>query len=414
MKIKNTPLPYIVWWEEKDFKGVSHKRELHPQDYGKCLKLVHNDKMKSIKFYGSPGWKLNIFDNGDCKKSDDWGLITFPYDPNVSVVEVPKIGQQGPSSSVPQGSYEFHLNNGIVGEVTAIKHVTDGSIIGYDYEGIQGYIFPTQKTGTVPLYMLYNSSVGDHFYTISSSGAGEISGWKPKGIIGYVYPNSGQSDRNPVYRWYNPSPNKPKKTDHFYTMSQSEPRPNSGYVYEGIECYLPTMNTTGVLPFYRWYKGSINDHFYTTSKNEPTVGSGYVSEGILGYVFPSHTSGTIPLYRLYSNKVKDHFYTTSANGASSIGSWKPEGIAGYVFSGPAPSNRHPLYRWYKPSPQRPIKTDHFYTTSTNEPTSNSGYLFEGIECYLPLKGTEGSVPLYRFYNSRLNDHYYSKNEPDDL
>ena len=400
-------LYYFIWWEEKNFKGKSHKRILYPEDYGKCLDLVHNDKMKSIKFYGLPGWKLYIYDNGDCKKNDDWGVITFPENYNNTVVEVPLIGKQGPSSCNPPGLYEFHYHNGLPGKVSAVKFTYEGTTFGYNYEGIQGYIYTSQIPGTVPLYMLYNTKAGDHFYTISPDGANPIGDWQPKGLIGYVYSESGQADRLPLYRWYKPSPHKPKKTDHFYTTSRSEPTSSSGYVYEGIECYVPKSNISGTVPFYRWYKGSINDHFYTRSTSEPTAGSGYVSEGVQCNIFPNQSLGTVPLYRLYSDRAKDHFYTISSEGVSSIGSWHPEGIAGWVYSGPAPSNRQPLYRWYKPAPNKPIKTDHFYTTSTGEPASNSGYVFEGIECYLPVQGSVGSVPLYRYYNPTLNDHYYT-------
>lgn len=114
-------IPYIRWWEEKDFKGDSHKRVLNSSDHGKCLKLKNNDAMKSIKFYGLPGWKLYIYDNSGCSTGDDWGVLTFPNDQN-AVVEVPKIGWRGESECNPPGSYKFHRDNGIVGKVSAIKH----------------------------------------------------------------------------------------------------------------------------------------------------------------------------------------------------------------------------------------------------------------------------------------------------
>jgi len=405
--------PYIVWWEDKEFRGTSHKRVLHPSDYGKCLDLVHNDKMKSIKFYGIPGSKLYIYDEGNCRTKDDWGVITFPNNSIISVVEIPLIGKQGPSSCNPPGTYEFHYHNGLPGEVSAIKFTYEGTTFGYNYKGIIGYIYTSQIPGTVPLYMLYNSHAGDHFYTISPNGANPIGDWQPKKIIGYVYSESGQTDRLPLYRWYKSKPNKPKKTDHFYTTTSNEPTSGSGYSFERIECYVPKSNISGTVPFLRWYKKSINDHFYTRSTHEPTEGSGYEYEVIQCNIFPNQSPGTVPLYRLYSKQAGDHFYTISSDGLGSIGSWDPEGIAGWVYSGPVSSHRQPLYRWYKQSSDKPIKTDHFYTTSTSEPTSNSGYEFERIECYLPIRGSVGCVPLYRYYNPTLNDNYYTTNPPNN-
>jgi hypothetical protein len=54
---------YIEWWDKKDFSGNRHRRPLDWRDAGRCIKLRHNDAMKSIKFYGKPGWKLEIYDS---------------------------------------------------------------------------------------------------------------------------------------------------------------------------------------------------------------------------------------------------------------------------------------------------------------------------------------------------------------
>lgn len=135
---------------------------------------------------------------------------------------------------------------------------------GYSQEGIAGYVFSSQVEGTVPLYMLYNPKAGDHFYTIHSSDASSIDGWQPIGIAGYVFPSIAPNSQ-PFYRWYHPSPNKPIKTDHFYTTDSAQV---PEYVSEGIECYLPLSGTPGTVPLYRYYNGALNDHFYTTDWRE--------------------------------------------------------------------------------------------------------------------------------------------------
>jgi hypothetical protein len=50
---------------------------------------------------------------------------------------------------------------------------------------ILGYGFTSQREGTVPLYRRFNPSNGDHMSTLDAS---EGSGYKPDGLIGYVFP----------------------------------------------------------------------------------------------------------------------------------------------------------------------------------------------------------------------------------
>lgn len=116
-------LPYIEWWSEKDFKGKPHTRDLHEVNHGKCIRLQYNDEMKSIKFYALPGWKLYLYDSPDCKGNDDWGVLTFPNDSKITVVEVPRIGRQGEVMCSPKGSYKLYKKDGLPGKVSSIRHV---------------------------------------------------------------------------------------------------------------------------------------------------------------------------------------------------------------------------------------------------------------------------------------------------
>lgn len=119
----NPIIAWIQWWHDKSFTGDRHRRDLHKSDIGKCLKLVHNDAMKSIKVHNDAGFgkafRLQIFDNGNCSSSDDWGEITVDH--SMSIVELPKIGRQGPGSVQPPGTYQFHRHDGLPGKVSAIR-----------------------------------------------------------------------------------------------------------------------------------------------------------------------------------------------------------------------------------------------------------------------------------------------------
>ena len=164
---------------------------------------------------------------------------------------------------------------------------------------------------------------------------------------------------------------------------------------EAIPC-LPLYSKT---PFYRYYKpGGHSDHFYTTNANEigtTTKGQkgnhGYTSEGVQCYIYRTKVHGSVPLYRYWKGGVSDHFYTTNVNeiGTSTknqVGryGYVSEGIAGYCM----PYQVHgtvPLYRYWNSK-----KVDHFYTTDSNEigtttpgKVGNHGYVSEGIQCYVP-------------------------------
>lgn len=112
---------------------------------------------------------------------------------------------------------------------------------GWNYEGIQAFIFKNQEANTVPLYRFYTmirkktgfnryTNYMDHYYTIvKSSGVG----YTNEGVIGYVYPTS-LSGSVGLRQYYNPS-----NCDHFYTTSGSELGSGQwGYSYNGDCCYV--------------------------------------------------------------------------------------------------------------------------------------------------------------------------------
>ncbi|MBT2559662.1 hypothetical protein J7E50_17200 [Pedobacter sp. ISL-68] len=99
---------------------------------------------------------------------------------------------------------------------------TNGSYPGYHSEGIEGYLYKEESTGSVPLYQYYNGT--DHYYTTTN---GSYSGYQFQGVVGYMYINQFPGTV-PLYRYYN-------NTDHYYTTASGN---YPGYHYEGIEGYL--------------------------------------------------------------------------------------------------------------------------------------------------------------------------------
>ncbi len=65
----------------------------------------------------------------------------------------------------------------------------------------------------------------------------------------------------------------------------------------------------------------------------------------------------------------------------------------------------PLYRYWNSS-----ISDHFYTTNWADlGTGKYGYKFEETQCYVFAVRQPGSVPLYRYWKSAVGDHFYTTN-----
>ncbi len=168
-------------------------------------------------------------------------------------------------------------------------------------------------TDMLPVYRKF--ARGNHFYTTTPQ-EGEVHGYVNEGILGFVYVTQ-QSGTVPVYRKFGGG-------DHFYTTNLQEGK-DQGYQDEGILGYVYPKQVDKTIPVYRKYNGK--DHFYTTNLQEGKD-QGYQDEGILGYVYPKQVDKTIPVYRKYNGK--DHFYTTNLQEGKDQG-YQDEGILGYIY-----------------------------------------------------------------------------------
>ena len=67
------------------------------------------------------------------------------------------------------------------------------------------------------------------------------------------------------------------------------------------------------------------------------------------------------------------------------------------------SSKVPLYRYWNPR-----IVDHFYTANYNElRRGNHNWKYEGVQCRLLRHRYSGTVPLYRYWSGR--DHFYTTN-----
>lgn len=137
---------------------------------------------------------------------------------------------------------------------------------GYFFEGIPGYVFPSQEPDTVPIYRFFSAKTGDHFYTRDPNGeiAPQISYVKEGDVAWWMY-SSARAGTTALYRWYG-------NGDHFYTTDPNgELAPKLGYSKEGIIGYICTGQTPRAVPLQRLATGIESMPYQNKAMSAPTV-----------------------------------------------------------------------------------------------------------------------------------------------
>jgi hypothetical protein len=142
----------------------------------------------------------------------------------------------------------------------------------------------THTVTTVPLYRLYNPPAEDHFYTTDALERQRFlaqGNYHSEGTTAWIYSEM-RSGTKPLYRLYD-------GTDHFYTTSieEIERAFAQGYRSEGRIGFVFSSQESNTVPLYRLRHPQTGDHFYTISGAEATASTkvGFVREGIVGYVY---------------------------------------------------------------------------------------------------------------------------------
>ncbi|SJL16019.1 uncharacterized protein ARMOST_19534 [Armillaria ostoyae] len=220
--------------------------------------------------------------------------------------------------------------------------------LGYNDEGITGYIYPSASYGRVPFYRLYNPTAHDHFYTANANeknSAAQTGGYVDEGIAGYVLPMEVLPRK-----WRLPSTG---------SFNGSEGVTDFSSIFELLELYSSSIThkvglaqtcilalislgvvsatentcpTDMAIPLHREFNKEHSYHFYAT---KATVASGWKLEGNAARICDFQAPDTVPFYRMYSPTAVDHFYTTDetqrSNAINNLG-FNDEGIAGYIYS----------------------------------------------------------------------------------
>ena len=124
----------------------------------------------------------------------------------------------------------------------------------------------------------------------------------------------------------------------------------------------------------------------------------------------------VAVYCFFQEENQDHFYTASDFEKKSLISFlDPKGMYTYMGTGwtvetTGGNGLSPVYRFYNDRTK-----DHFFTISEQEKqlieqnyeTRKDDYKYEGVAWY--ASSTSG-IPVYRFFDQVLSDHYYTADE----
>ena len=178
--------------------------------------------------------------------------------------------------------------NSKTGEVTikgvGTTTITAAAAAGKNYKAKSiSYTLKVTKKDIIPVYRLFNTRTGEHFYTASTTERSQylkVGTWRSEGVAWYAPRKSSE----PIYRLSNPN----NGNEHHYTKSLKEKDwlVGLGWRYDCIAWY---SDTDKLVPIYRHYHPiqRTGNHHYTTSKGESNhivKYEGWKYEGISFYV----------------------------------------------------------------------------------------------------------------------------------
>ena len=114
-------------------------------------------------------------------------------------------------------------------------------------------------------------------------------------------------------------------------------------------------------------------------------------------------SEDVNVYRYYSNSLMKHYFG-STTGPDGQHSWSSEGLAFKTTS--APSTLYSLAVYMNPNNLDMVIAINQYDRAALEA---QGYVFREAIGWPVQQGLPGAVPVYRYYRSSKNGHFYTKN-----
>lgn len=125
--------------------------------------------------------------------------------------------------------------------------------------------------------------------------------------------------------------------------------------------------------------------------------------------------GDVPVYRFYNQVTGGHFFTVNKAEATQVATtmydqYSYEGNHFYADAGPG-AGLVPVYRFFNT-----VTEGHFFTRGPKEKeyveNNLPQYRYEGIGFYAEATDTPSNEEVYRFYNARTQGHFFTSSEAE--
>ncbi|MFN3757634.1 MAG: M57 family metalloprotease [Algoriphagus aquaeductus] len=210
------------------FNGISHAQRvfISAHEIGHLVGLLHTDEGLGTlipgTFYSDPN---SIMNSGSFFGFPVPSWTNFSYLDLLSV----RYYYSYDTSEKPFYSYLKNATGGF--NWTTNWNLYQYGASGFTYWGINGYIYSSSKSGTVPLYRYRNNITQVDYLSLDPNLSASFPSYIQQEISGYVFTSS-SPDRTPVYEWYHPN-----KGFHFTTLTNDGVISSGGWTGGGIAFY---------------------------------------------------------------------------------------------------------------------------------------------------------------------------------
>jgi Repeat of unknown function (DUF5648) len=220
-----------------------------------------------------------------------WSLGTIePKITGASIVASKGAGTTGTFKATPAAAGTYQIVIKVVcgtgrGSVQLPWVVTTGAATGTNAPALSAAntcLSPAALKQLKAVYRFWNEADGDHLYTTNQTE--KLTGFVSEGVVGYVFKTQVSGSR-PIFRSY-----KSDVKAHYY--STTDDASNYGYKNESILGFGFIEEAAGSSPWYRLHKGApLDDYFETTSPAEKAelITKGYADEGVVANICAKNT-----------------------------------------------------------------------------------------------------------------------------
>jgi len=193
---------------------------------------------------------------------------------------------------------------------------------------------------------------------------------------------------------------------------EPEPEPEPQYLPDYQASSQPKINEVSLAGVSVQVDDNPEDFAFELATPDQTPANTEIITENFSLEFTTPKPPTVPVYRYYSSRTSDHFYTTKAaeigttqNGVTGNHGYISEGVGFYLAESQA-DGYTPVYRFWNDR-----NNDHFYTANQSESDGVHvhGYKAEGVVGYIATSQIEGTIPVHRYWNSGAKDHFYTTN-----